>query len=74
MTKVTGVSRTILIERKKIMNTKIRDLRTEWNKISWPTKKTVAKKTAVVLTASVIMAGGIAVVDYIFQSLIGVFL
>lgn len=56
------------------MNTKIRDLKTEWNKISWPTKKTVAKKTAVVLTASVVMAGGIAVVDYIFQSLIGVFL
>lgn len=64
----------VINRKEKIMNTKIKDLRTEWNKISWPTKKTVAKKTAVVLTASVVMAGGIAVVDYIFQSLIGVFL
>ena len=37
-------------------------------------EKNSRKKTAVVLTASVVMAGGIAVVDYIFQSLIGVFL
>ena len=56
------------------MNAKIKDIENECKKISWPTKMTVARNTAIVLTASIVMAGCIAVIDYIFQSPIGVLL
>ena len=56
------------------MNAKSKDIKNECKKISWPTKMTVARNTAIVLTASIVMAGCIAVIDYIFQSLIGVLL
>lgn len=64
----------INLERENIMNAKIKDIKNECKKISWPTKMTVARNTAIVLTASIVMAGCIAVIDYIFQSLIGVLL
>ncbi len=43
-------------------------VRTEWNKIIWPAKETLAKQTGAVVVVSVILSAVIAILDYLMKT------
>ena len=48
-----------------------KDLKEEYNKIIWPSKNSMVKKTTAVVLSSVMMGAIISMSDYIFQHMIG---
>ena len=49
-----------------------KDLKEEYNKIIWPSKNSMVKKTTAVVLSSVMMGAIISMSDYIFQHMIGI--
>ena len=49
-----------------------KDLKEEYNKIIWPSKNSMVKKTTAVVLSSVMMGAIISMSDYIFQHVIGI--
>lgn len=45
-------------------------IKSEWKKISWPTKKNLVRKTSVIVAASALLGGAIVGMDYISQHIV----
>ena len=43
-------------------------VKTEWSKIIWPAKNTLAKQTGAVVVVSVILSAVIAILDYLMKT------
>lgn len=46
------------------------DMKAEWKKISWPTKKILTRKTGIVAVSSVVLGAAIVLMDYLSQNIV----
>lgn len=52
----------------------LKEVRSELDKVSWPTKQEAARLTAIVIAISLLVGFFIGAIDYIFAKAMGLFL